>query len=120
LCAIKKFPLEKKNIYIKQQNHTKLYILPKDQIVFESKLIQNNIAFYSDIDLQPFTDNGIRYFILDSDRQKIDEILKVNTIIASTETISSYDYRDETKIQKIYWLVALIIVLTLITLDIII
>ncbi len=115
-----KIEVEKNNLYIKYQNHTKLYVLLKDKIIFESELEKDNIPFYSDLDTQPFITSGIRYFILDSDRLKIDEILKMNDIIASTETILSYDYRDETKIQKIYWLVALIIVLVLITLDIII
>ena len=107
--------LEKKNIYIKRQNHTKLYVLPKDQIGFESNLIENNIPFYSDVDIQPYTDNGIRYFVLDSDRYKIDQQLKDKEIIASTETIPSYDYRDQKKIGTISIIVvSIVVIITLI------
>jgi len=109
--------LEKKNIYIKQQNHTKLYILPKDQIDFESNLKEHNIPFYSDQNIQPYTDTGIRYFVLDSDRYKIDQLLKDKKIIASTETIPSYDYRDQKKIGTISIIVvSIVIILTLIIL----
>ncbi len=77
---------------------------------------QSNLPYFFDIDSQPYTDTGLRYFILDSDRPQIDHVLKENEIIASTETIPSYDYRDQKKIGKLTLIIAGIIVLLMILL----
>jgi hypothetical protein len=98
------------NFEVKLEEHFKLYVLLKDKIMFESLLCDNEIEFYSDLNEQPFIDAGIRYFLLDSDRPKIDRILKEAEIIASTETIPFYDYRDQKKIGKLYILMFVVIV----------
>ena len=56
---------------------------------------------------------GLRYFLLEKDQQRIDDILTRYKIIASTETINLVDYRDHFKIQKIYAIVAFIIIITI-------
>jgi hypothetical protein len=47
--------------------------LPKDKIIFECRLENQNIEYYSDIENQPMFEN-IGYFILDADRIKLDKI----------------------------------------------
>lgn len=99
------------NFVVKTKNHFKLYILLKDKVNLETELDNNGILYYSDIDEQPFIDGGIRYFFLNSDREKIDQILIETGIIASTETIPIYDYRDQQKISKFYLVLILAIFL---------
>jgi hypothetical protein len=94
------------NIDIKFQKHFKLNILFKDKILFENVLIENNIPFYKN-DLT----NESLYFVLDKDRIKIDNLLIKNEIIASTETIPNYDFGEQKKVQKLYFIIALILVL---------
>ena len=79
-------------------------------------MTQNKLPYFFDINSQPYTDTGLRYFILDSDRLQIDQILKKNEIIASTETIPSYDYRDQKKIAKLTIIIAGIVVLIMVLL----
>ena len=97
--------------YIKNEDHLKLYILLQDKIRFESLLNENNIPFYSNIDEQPDISGGIRYFLLDSDRSRIDNLLIDAEIIAQTETISNYDARAASKLYKMQLVVVIIIVL---------
>ncbi len=105
--------------YIKHQDHLKLYVLLKDTIKFENLMNRKQIPFYSDINEQPNTTEGIRYFILDTDLEKVDKLLIENGIIASTETISNYDFRDQKKFYKVYvW--AVIIITLLISISLII
>ncbi len=101
----------KSNISIKLKDHFKLYILLKDKIVFESELLNNQIPFYCDLNEQPMIDEGIRYFLLNSDRPKVDQIITDNEIIASTETIYLYDYRDKIKETKLYLYAILAVVI---------
>jgi len=68
--------------------------LLKDTIRFEVAMNRKQIPFYSEINEQPDIAEGIRYFILDTDREKVDKLLIENDIIASTETISNHDFRD--------------------------
>jgi hypothetical protein len=84
------------------ENNLKIYILQKDKIIFENELEKQNIEYYCDIENQPMFESGIRYFIKDVDRIKIDEIFTKNEIIAHTETIQISDYRDEKKAMKLY------------------
>ncbi|MFV7236319.1 MULTISPECIES: hypothetical protein [Flavobacterium] len=102
-------------IKVKFQNHFKLYILFQDKIVFESELINKEIDFYEDYDNQPVNGDNIRYFLLDSDKEKIDLLLKEAKIVGSTETIAISDFRQQRKIQYLYlkaiFLVVLIMVL---------
>ena len=100
-----------KSIDIKYQDHIKLYVLVKDIIRFEHELNLNQIPYYIEINEQPDTVEGLRYFILDTDRRKVDQLLIENDIIASTETISNYDYRDQKKLYNVYGLAVIIIVL---------
>jgi len=101
--------MENESIKIKFEEHFKLYVLLKDKIIFESELFKNGIDFYFE-ENQPNIMGGIRYFLRDIDRLKIDKILIENEIIASTETIPSNDYRDQQKAQKIYAITACIVV----------
>ena len=94
---------------IKFEDHFKLYVLLKDKIIFESELQKSGIDFYFE-ENQPNLAGGIRYFLRDIDRPKIDKLIVENEIIGSTETIPSYDYRDEQKSQKMYLIVAGIVV----------
>ncbi|MGK4568158.1 hypothetical protein [Flavobacterium sp. 3HN19-14] len=95
-----------KNFEIKYSNHFKLYVLLKDQIIFESELRKNEIPFYKDADDQINAVSTERYFLSDDDRLKIDKIISENEIIASTETILMNDYRDGRKVNKLYFIVA--------------
>ncbi|WP_445710594.1 hypothetical protein [Flavobacterium sp.] len=102
------------------KKHFKIYVLPKDKIKFESEIVKQRVEYYCDIENQSMFENGIRYFIQDIDRIKLDEIFIKNEIIAHTETIFISDYRDEKKIQKMYFNVAgimLIIMILTILLD---
>lgn len=92
------------------ENNVKIYVLPKDKIIFESELEKQNIEYYCDIENQPMFESGIRYFIKNEDRIKIDKIFIENEIIANTETIQISDYRDEKKIQKVYLKVAVVVI----------
>ena len=92
------------------KNHFKIYVLPKDKITFESELEKQNVEYYCDIENQPMFENGIRYFIQDVDRMKLDKIFTENEIIAHTETIQISDYRDQQKVQKLYLKVAGIVI----------
>ena len=68
---------------------------------------KNSIKFYQDSKEQTYIDKGIRYFLPDKDRKKIDSILIENGIVASTETIPGYDYSDQGKVIK-----AILLILT--------
>ena len=45
------------------ENNVKIYVLPKDKIIFESELEKQNIEYYCDIENQPMFESGIRHFI---------------------------------------------------------
>ncbi|WP_179005400.1 hypothetical protein [Winogradskyella forsetii] len=98
------------NFNIKLQDHYKLYILPKDQIIFESELFKNNIKFYYNINEQPNLDSGIRYFLLDSDMDKINQIIINHQIIANVETNLVSDFDDQKKKFKLIITFILVIV----------
>jgi len=102
------------NFEVKLKDHYKLYVLLKDKIKLESELENNRIMYYSDVNEQPFIGGGIRYFFLDSDREKVDQILMEKDIIASTETIPSYDYREQKKISRFYLALILAIFLAVV------
>jgi hypothetical protein len=106
--------MKRENPEVLFQNHYKIYVLFKDKIIFESELENQQIEYYCDIQNQPNFENGIRYFINDYDRVKIDEIFIKNGIIANTETINVFDYRDNKKIISIYLVISGIVVLIMI------
>jgi len=112
--------MRKKNPEIVLKNHLKIYVLLKDKIIFEMELEKQNIEYYCDIEKQPNLEKGIRYFILDEDRYKIDGIFTQHGIIASTETIEVSDYRDGKKIMSIYLkflAIALVIMIVIIVVE---
>lgn len=94
-------------IYIKHQNHFKLTILFKDKVSFEAELYENNIPFYVDNNSIEYT----RYFFLDIDRGRIDEVLIKTGIVAKTDTIVMTDYSDAYKIYKVYLYIAMVVIL---------
>mgnify|MGYP006143892337 FL=1 len=98
------------SIDVKFQEHFKLNVLFKDYILFENLLLENDIDFYHNSNENSDISNGTLFFLLDKDRVIIDKILIDNEIIASTETILMSDYREETKVQKFYFSVFLIVV----------
>jgi hypothetical protein len=100
----------KNNPEILFKAHLKIYVLPKDKIIFEFELGNHNIEYYCDIEIQPNFESGIRYLILDADRIKLDKIFTENGIIAHTETIPTADYRDGKKAMKLYLKVGGIVV----------
>ena len=91
-------------------NHLTIYILLKDKISFEFALEENQIDHYCDLD-QTDLEDGIRYCIRNEDRLMLNKILRKNKIIASTETIPMYDYRDVKKGYVIYLIIALVVAL---------
>lgn len=97
---------------VKFQNHFKLEVPFKDIIIFESELEKFNIDYYFE-EHEPFISDGVKYFLLDRDREKIDQIILKNELIASTETISVLDYRDQVKIQKLYLKTAVVVIVLL-------
>jgi hypothetical protein len=94
--------MKQENPEILFENNLKIYVLPKDKIIFESELEKQNIEYYCEIENQPMFESGIRYFIKNADRIKIDKIFIQNGIIAHKETIPTSDYRDEKKAMKLY------------------
>lgn len=106
--------MKAENFEIRHQKHFKLYVLLKDKILFENKLDERGVKYYCDLDEQPFIDGGIRYFLLDSDAIIIDEILIENEIIATNETALFVDNRDEKKVLKKYFMVAIVVTIIMI------
>lgn len=111
--------MQENNPEILFKNHFKIYVLPKDKITFENELEKQKVEYYCDIENQPMFENGIRYFIQDVDRIKLDKIFVGNEIIAHTETIQISDYRDGKKAQKLYLKVAGIVLAIMILIVII-
>lgn len=111
--------MQENNPEILFKSHFKIYVLPKDKITFESELEKQKVEYYCDIENQPMFENGIRYFIQDVDRIKLDKIFVENEIIAHTETIQISDYRDEKKAQKLYLKIAGIVLAVMILIVII-
>jgi hypothetical protein len=98
--------LTENNFDIKRQEHFKLYVFLKDKIIFESELRKNGILFYTELNEQPMIENGIRYFLLDSDREKIDRVIIENKIVTNIESNMIIDYNFEKTNLKSYVLVA--------------
>lgn len=107
---MKQNPVEN-NFDIKLNNHFKLYVLFRHKILFESELEKNHIKYYSEMSEQPLIDGGIRYFLLESDAQKIDKIIIDNEIIANTESPLLTDFIDYKKAIKLYIFVGVILVI---------
>ena len=103
--------MELKNDFdIKLKEHRKLYILLKDKIIFESELEKNKIRFYSNLEEQPMIEEGIRYFLLESDMKKIDEILIKNRIVANSESNPIIDFNQNGKMIKLSIIVTGIVI----------
>lgn len=103
------------SIQVKFNNNFKLHILFQDKIIFENKLLENNIDFYEDYEKQPFSDS-VRFFLLDKDRERIDSILKAEDIIGSIETLGITDFQQEKKYQYLYFKVVFVVVILILLL----
>ena len=105
-------------IYIKHQDHFKLYVLLKYKSTFESTLLDNNIDFYYNINEQVFGDS-IRYFLLSRDKNKIDSLLVKKEIVANLEQnlVDDFDQaRSEIKFQtKAYFIVFFVILFLIVS-----
>ena len=96
------------NINVKFQEHFKLYVLFKDNIIFENELLVRKIDYYYDCN-QVFSAVNIRYFLLEKDKESIDLLLKENDIVGNIESLGILDFRQEKKVQYLYLKVALIV-----------
>jgi hypothetical protein len=105
--------VNKTSIHIKSQDHFKLYILLQNKMSLESELMNQYIDFYYNIDEQSFG-NEIRYFILSTDREKVDAILLKNEIIGTLEQNLVKDFKYGRKLIKFEYKAYLIIVIVFI------
>jgi hypothetical protein len=100
-------------IEVKFHDHYKLYVLLEDSYTFEDKLIENNIPYYLDDLGQPnFHHEGVRFFLRDADRKKINQIVIENNISSSTETIRSF-VEKSAEMNKFYIKVAIVVIVLL-------
>lgn len=97
--------MSENNFDIKLKKHFKLYVLLKDQIIFESELNKRGIKYYVEINEQPSIDIGIRYFLLDTDLENVDQIIKENGIVANVESNLISDFNDNKKALGLFILV---------------
>lgn len=97
---------------IKFHNHFKLYILFKDDIIFEDQLIKSHIDYFKDLH-QVGSQEEIRYFLLDDDKDLVNLILSKNNIIASTESLNISDFQHQKKIQHLYLKIVVVVVIIL-------
>ena len=97
------------NSKVKYQDHYKLIIPFKDDIIFETELMNQNIDYFKD----EKSIVNFRYFFLDNDTVKIDSILIKKEIIASIETLPIHEYKEEKKIQNFYLKIVIIVILIL-------
>lgn len=100
-------------IEVKFHDHYKLYVLLEDSYSFEEKLIENHIPYYLDDLGQPnFHHEGLRFFLRDADREKINQIVIENNISSSTETIRSF-VEKSAELNTLYLKVAIIVIVLL-------
>ena len=102
--------MSKSNFDIKLKEHFKLYISLKDKICFESELFHNNIEHYFDFDEQSSNGECLRYYFLESDSKRIDEILIKNGIITFTESNIIGDFQENSKVMKSVAIVAFVLI----------
>ena len=76
------------------KSYTKLYIQLDDKFIFEKALVDLRIKFYSNTDEQPDLYGGIRYFLLDDDMPRINEIITELGINANLETSSQHNFES--------------------------
>jgi hypothetical protein len=103
---------------ILSKDHYKLFILFRDNIVFESKLIEYNIDYFVDLN-QSGSLEQIRYFLLVKDIEVVDDILKENSIIGTIETLNIIDFEVAKKVYALFLKTILIVVLLFILLKIV-
>jgi|JI61114DRNA_FD_contig_31_2824709_length_414_multi_2_in_0_out_0_1 hypothetical protein len=94
-------------INVKYQSHFKLYILFKDNILFENELIKKNIDYFLDKNQTGSLEN-FRYFLLDKNRAEIDVLLKKMQIIGSIESLNIIDFKQAKKVYSLYLYAAII------------
>lgn len=92
------------------KDHYKLYVEIENIVSFESLLISNQIDFHSDSEQQTLLGNQTRYFLLTSDREKVDRLIIEHSIQASTEAIPS-QFKKDRRALKLFYTAILIVVL---------
>ena len=102
------------NLDITKYDHFKLYILPENRFTFENELRKNNIDFFVNLDEQIGSSHSIRYYLKDSDRLKIDKLIKENDINSAVESSGLVNFYDNKSIVKLILIVIISIVLILI------
>lgn len=100
-------------VEVKYQDHFKLYIEFKDNIIFENELLKNSIDYYRDEE----SITVFRYYLLDKDNIEIDKILQENNIFASNESLQLNDFKTEKKFQLIYLKIIIIVILILLIVE---
>jgi len=97
---------------VKFNNHFKLYILFKDDIIFENELIKSDIEYFKDLN-QVGSQEEIRYFLLDDDKDLINSFLLKNNIVASIESLNIADFQHQKKMQYLYLKIVVVVVIIL-------
>ena len=97
----------KDNIDIRFKDHYKLMISLKDKLFFESELDKNEIKYQ--VENEYFGDK-IRFFFLDSDHNKVDNIIVKNEIVATVESNLVSDFNDQSKKVKLYLIIAFVFI----------
>ncbi|WP_336127445.1 hypothetical protein [Mesoflavibacter sp. CH_XMU1422-2] len=95
------------NIDIRFKDHYKLMISLKDKLFFESELYKNEIKYH--VENEYFGDK-IRFFFLDSDHKKVDNIIVKNEIVATVESNLVSDFNDQSKKVKLYLIIAFVFI----------
>lgn len=100
-------------VEIKYQDHYKLHIEFKDNIIFENELLKNNINYYRDEESIAV----FRYYFLDKDTIQIDKTLQENNIVASIESLPIQDFKTEKKFQLIYFKIVIVVIIILLIIE---
>ncbi|MCB0744869.1 MAG: hypothetical protein KDC67_13255 [Ignavibacteriae bacterium] len=86
----------------------------KDMILLDSELQNSNIRFYNEIVEQPQNSDTFRYYFLNSDNERVNNILVKNEIIAFSESNIIGDFKDNRKTLKLVLLITVILIATLV------
>ena len=89
------------NLDINKEEHFKLYILSEHRFTFESELNKRGIDFYSDAEEQVFSSHSIRYYLKNSDREQIDQIIVNSKIDSVLDTISGQSNKHAERVWHI-------------------
>lgn len=95
------------NFDIRFEDHYKLMISLKDKVLFQSELDKSEIKYH--VESEYFVDK-IRFFFLDSDHNKVDNIIIKNEIVATVESNLVSDFNDQRKKVKLYLIIAFVFI----------